>query len=186
MDVSRSEAQEALEAVQQVMAQTRRELGRGSFPYYMILWGVIWFLGYLASYFIQTEVLAYIWAGLGIVGVGVSIYLGIREGSRVRSPLGRRHAYLWLAIIIYSMVILVVANPEGPEQASTLFVLAFMFGYVALGLFVEPAALWVGLAVSAATLVGYYLLLPYYALWMAFLGGGTLIMSGIYVIRRWR
>jgi hypothetical protein len=36
------------------------------------------------------------------------------------------------------------------------------------------------------SLIGYYLLQPYYSLWMAFLGGGTLMVSGVYILRRWK
>jgi len=43
-----------------------------------------------------------------------------------------------------------------------------------------------GLGVTAATLIGYYLLTPYYCLWMAAMGGGALLATGVYIRVCWR
>jgi hypothetical protein len=67
-----------------------------------------------------------------------------------------------------------------------IIVLFAMLGYVIMGILVEPAAIWVGITTTGLALMGYFLLLPYYNLWMAFLSGGTLVAGGLYILRKWK
>jgi hypothetical protein len=186
MEVTREEAQKSLEDIQLVMARMRQAVAIGGTPYYMILWGAVWFLGYLASYFIQSSLQGWIWVALVIVGTVLSASLGFRSGVRVRM---QRVAGPWLlaiAIVGYGALWLWIAQPQDPEQISLLIVTFCMFGYVVMGLLVERTAAWVGLLVTFLALVGYYLLREYFNLWMAFLGGGTLMASGAFIMRKWR
>jgi hypothetical protein len=43
-----------------------------------------------------------------------------------------------------------------------------------------------GLALTAATLVGFYILRDIYCLWMAVVGGGTMFGTGLYIRSKWR
>ena len=62
-----------------------------------------------------------------------------------------------------------------------------MFAYVILGLWLEARFLiWLGLAVTGLTAVGYFLLPSYFYLWMAPMGGGALFVTGWYVNRFWK
>jgi hypothetical protein len=186
MNVSRDEAQKALSTIDEVMSQTRRDLGRGVFPYYMILWGAAWFLGYLLSYLLPVEYLSWIWPAVTLPALLMSFLLSLRRGEPVQSPMRRRISRVWLAIFGYGGLVLWIAEPTSGEQFSTLIVISIMLAYVVVGLMMQSAAFWVGLIITAMSLIGYYLLQPYYSLWIAFLGGGTLMVSGVYILRRWK
>jgi hypothetical protein len=186
MKVTREEAQKSLEDIQLVMARMRRTIAIGGTPYYMILWGAVWFLGYLASHFIHSVLQGWIWVSLVVVGTVLSAYLGFRSGVQVRMQRVAEPWLLAIAIVGYGALWLWVAQPKTPEQISLLIVTFTMFGYVIMGLLVERTAAWVGLLVTFLALVGYYLLREYFNLWMAFLGGGTLMASGAFIMRKWR
>lgn len=186
MNVSRSEAQEALEAVRRVSNQLRQSVASGSTPYYMILWGAIWFLGYIASHFTRDLLTGWIWLGLVGAGTVISFIVGMHFRTKMRSGSFGRVMYLWIALMVYASLVWWIAAPTKGEQASMLIVVFCMFGYVITGLWMEPTAAWVGAITTALAMIGYTFFLPYFYLWMAFLGGGTLILSGIYILRRWR
>ncbi len=61
MNLTRDDAQKALESIQQVTLHTRRVIASGSAPYHMIVWGIVWFLGFLSDYFITGIDAGWIW-----------------------------------------------------------------------------------------------------------------------------
>lgn len=186
MKVSRDEAQMALSTIDKVMSQTRRDLGRGAFPYYMLSWGAAWFLGYILSYFLPVHYLPWIWPSVTLPALLLSIVVAIRKAEPVTSPMRRRINRVWLAIFAYGGLVLWIAKPTTGEQFSTLIVTSIMLAYVVVGLLMQSIAFWVGLFITAMSLIGYHFLQPYYSLWMAFLGGGTLMASGAYILRKWK
>lgn len=186
MDVSKHEAQESLEAIQQTTAQMRKAIVSGGSPYYVILWGAIWFLGFLSSHFFRNFIQVWIWWILVILGIVFSIYLGIRTSSRIRTRGDRNVGILWMAIMAYTGLLLLIAQPSSEEQGLLLSVTFMMFGYVVMGLWLERAVAWTGLIITALAIVGYYLFFNYYFLWMAFLVGSTLMFSGFYMLRKWK
>ncbi|MGD8815200.1 MAG: hypothetical protein PVI78_12080 [Anaerolineales bacterium] len=186
MDLSKQEAKQALEAVRHVDQQIRSAIARGGAPYHMILWGAIWFVGYICSHFIRDAIIGWIWVGLVALGSLLSFIIGMRFRSKMRSGSSKRIMVLWLAITVYAAIVWWIADPTRGEQASMLIVAFCMFGYVITGIWIEPTAAWVGVIVTVLAAIGYAFLLPYFALWMAFLAGGTLILSGVYILRRWR
>jgi hypothetical protein len=186
MNISKHEAKEALEAVQLVSNQMRQSLATGSTPYYMILWGAIWFLGYIGSHFTQDFFTGWIWLGLVGTGMVVSFILGMYFRTKMRFGSYGRVMFLWISLMIYAALVWWIAAPSSGEQASMLIVIFCMFGYVITGIWMEPTAAWVGGITTALAMIGYAFFLPYFYLWMALLGGGTLILSGIYILRRWK
>lgn len=186
MKVSRDDAQEALTSIQEVTIHTRRAIASGSGPYYMILWGIIWFFGFLSDFFIDGMTGGWIWIGLVGVGTILSFFIGIRDSSRVRLKGSKRFSLLPVVIIVYSLLVVLISQPLSGEQISVIIVLFAMLGYVIMGILIEPVAIWIGIITTALALIGYFLLLPYYNLWMAFLSGGTLIIGGCYILRKWR
>jgi len=186
MNISREEAEQSLQAIRQVETQIRKSLATGSAPYHMILWGVIWFFGYLGSHFLDGETSGRIWFLMAIGGGVVSGFMGYRFGSRVRIQGSERIWQIWFFLFLYVFLWTWISWPLEVRQISMLIVLYTMFVYVLLGLWIGRFISAVGLAVTALGLIGYWLLPDFFYLWMAFLGGGTLFGSGVYVLRAWK
>ncbi|MEJ2550994.1 MAG: hypothetical protein P8Z42_02170 [Anaerolineales bacterium] len=186
MNISREEAERSLQTIREVRAQIRTSIASGSVPFHMILWGVIWFFGYLCNHFLDVETGGRIWIVLAIGGSMASGIMGYRLGSRFRLPNSGRIWQIWVYFFLYVFLWIWVAWPLDAKQISLLIALYVMFAYVLLGLWLEPIITRVGLAVSVLGLIGYWLLPDIFYLWMAILGGGTLFGSGIYILKKWK
>jgi hypothetical protein len=188
MNITPSEAEEALTAIQSMMEKTRRSLSSSGAYKFLILWGVIWMLGFIGSQFFPAEVAQKLWIGLDILGGFLSAVIGMHEPWCVhpsQQPPGS--ALLSFGCYSSSIVSLLSLSP-GPWMASSspcslsLFVTV---GWIAMGLLLSFASVWWGLGLLALSLVGYFLLPDIFYLWMAVLGGGGMIALGVYVKNRW-
>jgi len=115
--------------------------------------------------------------------------LGFRMGRRVHSPstgaIAKRIGIFWLLLVIYGIAAIAVARPTDGKQATMLIVLFIMIGYLAMSLLFSFASVWWPLPITALALIGYFLLPDYFYLWMSILGGGGMIVLGLYIHSRW-
>ncbi len=189
MNISPTEAEEALAAIQTMMQKTRRAISSSGGYLFLIVWGVIWLLGFLSSQFLSIETAGYIWIGLDTFGGILSAVLGIRMGRGVRnsSPTisGKRIGTFWLLLFFYVIATVAISWPADGKQLAMYIILFVMVGWLAMGLLLSFASIWPGLIITALALVGYFLLPGIFYLWMAILGGGGMIALGLYIRSRW-
>jgi hypothetical protein len=189
MNVSPSEAEEALAAIQTMAQKTRRSIASGGTFITLIITGIIWLVGFICTQFLPQEVVGYIWAGLCILGTILGIVLGCRMGKRVRSPaaalMAKRVGLFWLLLIFFGLATIAIARPTDGKQATMLVILFIMLGQMAMGLLFSFSTVWWTLPITALALVGYFLLPGIFFLWMAILGGGGMIALGLYLRLRW-
>jgi hypothetical protein len=189
MNVSPSEAEEALAAIQTMAQKTRRSIASGGTFITLIITGIIWLVGFICTQFLPQEVVGYIWAGLCILGTVIGIVLGFRMGKRVRSPaaapMAKRVGLFWLLLIFFGLATIAIARPTDGKQATMLVILFIMLGQMAMGLLFSFSTVWWTLPITALALVGYFLLPGIFFLWMAILGGGGMIALGLYLRLRW-
>ncbi len=188
MDVTKEQAQISLETIRQVQAQTRRTLAHGGGPLYLIIWGIVWFLGYLGNHFLPPETAGYLWMGLSITGFVVSAGVGWRSSTKVRSSANDyRIAFFWVAWVIYTPLIVWLSGAASDPLAVSIIVSVMaMFGYVVMGLWMWTPMVWIGAGVTAIITLAYLTIPQYVDIIMAFLGGGSLAFIGIYIYRNWR
>jgi len=188
MMLSHEEAQQSLEVIERTLAQTRRALAYGGAPYYLLLWGAIWLVGFLVEQFATPKVSGWTWLGLDVFGGALSFWIGYRQSLRVRSrTLGANIGLFWLALIGYGSLWLWLASPTSGAQVSLMITLFAMFGYVVMGLWLrDRGPTWLGLGISGLSLAAYLIVPQWFFLVMGLLGGGTLILSGWWMLARWR
>jgi hypothetical protein len=189
MNISPSEAEEALVAIQVMMQKTRRAISSSGAYKFLIVWGVIWMVGFLGSQFLPNEISSHVWIWLDILGGLLSAIIGIRmnRGVRTSSPTtsGRRIAIFWLLLFFYCAAAIGVAWPVDGKQLAMFIILFITVGWIAMGLLLSFASVWWGLALLGLSLVSYFLLPDYFYFIMAFVGGGGMIILGLYVRNRW-
>ncbi len=184
MDVSKQTAEDLLDQVQQVTARTRKSIAASSASTLLILWGVIWILGFLSTQFWPKYAG---WAWLVLDGVGIAATLIIaRSKTPVKSSMDRRISLFWLFLIIYGNIWLALLWPWNGNQIVAFGCTLIMFAYVVMGIFGDRFMLWLGLAVTALTLLGYFAFQEWLWVWMAAAGGGALAGTGLYIRYRWR
>ena len=189
MNVSPSEAEEALAAIQAMMTKTRRAISSSGAYVFLIIWGFIWLLGFLGSQFLSPEIGGYAWAILDTLGAILSAVFGIRMGRGVRTASpgisGKRIGTFWLLNFLYCVAVVAVSWPTGGKQMSIDIILFVMVGWIAMSLLLSFASLWPALIITVLALIGYFLLPGIFYLWMAILGGGGMIGLGLYIRSRW-
>lgn len=186
MKVSPSEARKALEAVRAIQARTRRALSLAGGGQILMIWGLVWLVGFLGGYVYGYPAAGRIWAvvdGLGLLG---TVLVVVRARHRFDDPLGPRIGALWLCLMAFAGLWIWVAAPSTDAQIGFLAATFAMFGYVVMGLWLDLIFLAVGIGVTAIATLGFVWFRADFDLWMALLGGGTLFGSGLYILRRWR
>jgi hypothetical protein len=189
MNVSPSEAKEALAAIQTMAQKTRRSIASGGTYVTLIATGIVWLVGFTCTQFLPGEIVVYIWIALSILGTILGTILGFRRGKQVRSPLtvpmAKRVGLFWLLLVLYSIATIAIARPTDGKQVTMLVILFIMLGQMAMGLLFSFSSVWWALPISALALVGYFLLPDIFYLWMAILGGGGMIALALYIRARW-
>jgi hypothetical protein len=189
MNISPSEAEEALAAIQAVMHKTRRSIANSGAYLFLIVWGAIWLIGFLGSQFLTLETAGNAWMVLDIFGGILSAVIGIRMGRGVRrtsaTTSGKRIGLFWMLLFVYCIAAIAVAWPTDGKQLAMFIILFVTVGWVAMGLLLSFVSVWWGLALTVLALIGYFLLPDIFYLWMAILGGGGMIALGLYIRLRW-
>ena len=192
MNVSQEEAQASLSKVRDVTIQTHRAITSVYVSPLLILWGVLWIIAYTTAQFHLTYAF-HIFTTMSVVGcVGTAvIFWLIHSKSPTRdtsSPsIEWRIALFWISLYVYAVIWLFLFAPFNGRQCNAFLSTLAMFAYVVMGLWCTCRFMIVlGLAVTAATLVGYYFIETYYCLWMAIIGGGAFLGAGLYMRLRWR
>lgn len=189
MDITPKEAEKALEAIQVMVRKTRRSISSSGAYLFLIVWGVVWLLGFLSSQFLPKDVGGYAWMILDTLGGILSAVIGIRIDRRVRSSSptvsGKRIGIFWLLLFVYAIATIAVSWPVDGKQLAMYIILIVMVGWMAMGLLLSFYSILPGLVITALALISYFLLPDIFYLVMAILGGGGMIALGLYIRSRW-
>ncbi|MFQ6100175.1 MAG: hypothetical protein ACE5OS_02920 [Anaerolineae bacterium] len=173
-----------LKAIRQIMERTRRATGRYG-GWFGVLWGSIWFVGFLGSQFLPDEVAGWLWLGLDTFGTACSIWLGVHIGRHgaVRSPVWRSVLFWFLALIVFDGLLMWLFDLNTGRDIALLIILTIALSSFQFGLFTSWKLSVIG-ALMTALAAGAAVLLPnYFHLVMAFLGGGLMVGSGVWFVR---
>ncbi len=191
MNISNEEAQTSLDMISQTQTRLRKAIASGYASHLLILWGVIWVIGYISLHFSYC-IGGYVFTGLDVVGVLATVWIARRwpHHTFIRSPEFKTIAWqstgLWFFLLLYALIWCFLLRPDNSREFGVFLCTVCMFGYVMIGLWRRgPFMIWLGLGVTALTLFGYCFLSDFFYLWMAAAGGGALLGTGWY-IRRWR
>ena len=193
MDISEKEAQDSLDQIQAVSTRTRQTIAAGYDSVLLIMWGLIGILGYLGTHFF----LAWVWpiwmglSGIGCIATFVISWKQFRTANPIKVPaaekIGWRIFLFWTLLFVYMFIWLSILKPHHGIQINAFMCTTIMFAYVVIGLWFKCYyMLWLGIGVTCTTLVGFYLIPPsYYCLWMAPMGGGAFLGTGLYLRFHW-
>lgn len=195
MPISPSEAAESLKAVEATTERSTQALCYANSSPFFVLWGAIWVIGYAGTYAFARllefpRAINWLWTVLMLIGVLGCVQIG-REQWRAQYPgaaaEGRRNGRRWLgSIFVIWIFIIAAALIIGPRyaiiQGAFIPLLMGMF-YALFGLWKGPRFVYAGFAVTVLTLGGFFYLPEHFLLWMALVGGGSLILVGLWLKR---
>ncbi len=183
-DVSQEEAKNSLVQIEECVNRMKKSIAAGCADTILMVWGGIWFLAFMGTHF-WPHYAGRIWLVLDGIGILLSFILGYTQ-SPVKNFAFKSFALFWAALFGYGFIWLTLFQPCNRYQVSAFICTLVMFAYVIIGLFWDRFMLWLGLGVTIIVLLGFYLFQPWFWIWMAILGGGTLAGTGIYIRFRWR
>jgi hypothetical protein len=186
MKITPSEAESALASIRESELQMRRTLSESGGAYQIIIWGVIMMIGYTLNQFADRLPLAWVvgpWIVLSVAGNLLCIAIGVWNSRKFRHPMAARIGALWPVFILFGAVGAFFVHPAGPREINLLVYLMVMLWLAVMGLWVNLPLLWVSLAFTGLTLFGYFVLPDYFFLWLAIVGGGTMVGSGWLLLR---
>jgi hypothetical protein len=183
MNITKQEAQASLAEIENAITLTQKAMGHFT-GYILMLWGVIWMFGFSATQFCPEQA-NWTWLALDVVGF-IGTFICVKKSRYgARRPGGRRVGYAWLILSGYFMLWCILLQPQG-RQIIAFASTVFMCAYMVMGLWLGRLLFWLGLTVTVLTLVGYFALPAWFALWMAVVGGGALFISGLSICKTWK
>jgi len=213
MEISREEAQDALQQAIETAERTRKLLASRGADALFIVWGAVWFIGYIGIEIaprlfavfargtnLDSKAIAYAINGLWLVLIALGIVLSVviwRRRAATKTRGGFRTGCFWALLYLYVDLWLFLLWPfikvSGADDwvrfgrhMGAIGATVPMFAYVIMGLWLDHFMIWVGLAVTALTMAGLYLFPAAFWIWMAVVGGGTLAGTGLLIRNRWR
>ena len=182
MSLTPDEAAQSLKSVTEVQRQSRQLYGyRFSAPFFFV-WGLVWVFGYSASAVIRDYRINWIWLGLILAGI-------VAHSVIARSQIGRnpraswRNGAIFGVIFAFTIALFSVMHPRNALQVGAYWPLLFAAIYTSIGMWAGPRYVVAGVVLFLATLIGYFFLPAYFFWWMAAFGGGTLILTGVWMRR---
>lgn len=184
MGISKTEAASALSDIEQTTGRSHELRGYRIAGPILTVWGVIWIVGYLAMGLLPQKAWG-VWLPLDVVGVVLTILLARRGPAAARTGIatGWRSMVGGLTVAAFIAATFALFRPTSPDVLLAYPGVVCGAIYVVAGLWRMTRFVWVGAAIAAASLVGFYFFQPWLAFWMAAVGGGGLLLGGLWMRR---
>jgi hypothetical protein len=184
MPLSPSEAADALKDLDATERRSSNAYGYHMASPHLILWGFIWLVGYGGLYLDRDwMVWRYLWPALSTAGMAGSFFIGWRmKGARRGAGFGWQYAASAVAVAAFVTALFAILPPTRDAQVAAFFPLLVSLAYVLMGIWASALRMTVmGLVIGALTLYGFFYLPAYYLPWLAIVGGGSLILGGLWM-----
>lgn len=182
MTLTQTEAEAALRDVKS--AEQRSALLRGyqSASPHLMIWGVVWAIGYTIDY-VAPAWQNRGWIALIVLGTTAGIFASRADRSGERANVGWKFFGIFISIFLFISGSMAVMAPTDPRQVGAFIPMIVAVIYATIGVLGAPRMIFAGGAIWALTLIGYFELPAIFSLWMAGVGGGALILGGLWLRR---
>jgi hypothetical protein len=186
MQLSAQEAAAALADVERARGTMRQAIRAHRGHWHLWIWGVVWMAMPLLAHFQGDGAARYFFAFV-IVGSLLSTWVGRSQSQRVRMPVNLRFVGVIASLVIFAAMFPFVLHARADAKSLYAYTcLISMQAYVIAGLWTDSYLLWLGLAITALVLLGFFAFPGIFWLWMAIFGGGALVGTGFYIRHFWR
>ncbi len=190
MNLSHDQAVENLKEIEKTSRRSAQALGYANASPGFILWGVIWMAGYAGSDIILRDVadkhwINWLWFSLTVIGVTGSHLIGRGQhqgrNDQAARGVGLRWGASFAVLWVFTVATFLVLQPATPMATGAFVPLLVAAVYAIFGVWKGLRFLYAGIAVAALTLGGYFFLPEHFLLWMAVVGGGSLVLVGLWL-----
>ena len=179
MSLSSKEATETLSDVERASRRSAQAFGYRKASQHLILWGLVWLIGYSATDLRPADA-GLIWLVLVAIACAIG-FLQVRSDSSAGAKGGWRMLGLTAILCLFIGATFATLGPVVSGRQIGIFA-PLLVGtiYAAAGLWLGLRFVVTGVAITVLTLGGYFYLPEHFLLWMAFIGGGGLILAGVW------
>lgn len=183
MVLTSQQASESLGEVTAAQRKARQLQGYSKAAPHFFLWGLIWAVGYAGTEFFPANA-GMLWLVLDVIGIAGSFLLG-RASAAPAARTQRSVNFLVASVALAAFIgaTYYIMQPQTSAQAGAFPALVLALLYTAVGTIAGTRWIVIGVALSTLTLIGYALLREHFMLWMAFFGGGSLLLTGAWMRR---
>ena len=182
MQITSDEALSALKDVDTAAARTIEARSYEVGSAYLIMWGLLWIVGYTLSGIMPVQTWWQVWIPVSATGV-IGNFVIARRQPLLSAELARKRSVIGCIAFVFIAATYTVMHPRSPDAYLAFPVLIAAFCYAVAGVLRSPRYLIVGAALFALTLFGFFLLKPWLAFWLAGVGGGAMLLSGLWFRR---
>ena len=181
MTIPAEEAASALRDAEAAAGRATQARGYQGASGHLFVWGAVWAIGNAAGQF-SDRLGSTAWMVLTLVGVVASTLIGRRQMGRARGG-ATRALLIACAIGGFGLGAQMVVPPLSLAQANALAGLSVGAVYMAMGASAGLRLAAIGAAVMVGVIVGWVFLRDWFFLWSAVVGGGGLILGGLWFRR---
>jgi hypothetical protein len=178
MSITEENAAEAIRLVEEAAQRSKSLRGYQSAAPHLILWGVIYAVAYSGAYF-QPDQSGLVWLVLVPSGVIGDVLISWRD----RTCNWGLFTGIFLTFFAFVAATISIMHPRDPRQVAAFVPLVVAAAYAVLGMRLGRRLVFIGLALGLLTLIGFFALSSIFMLWMAAVGGGALVLGGLWLKR---
>lgn len=178
MDPKEAEAQ--LQLIKQAQAG-QQAVGSRETGWILLIWGLVWLIGFLISQFAPASWLIWTWLLLCGVGGSLSTVVGLRLSQQVQyRQTGPKLGLIYPVFLGFCLLWLYLVRPESWQETAVLAISFLGFAVVLNGILLKVRLLIVAGLVGTALAVGIYLwFVAQFGLIVGLVGGGGMIVAGL-------
>jgi hypothetical protein len=186
MSLTPDQAADSLKEIERTRSRSASVRGYANSSPFLLMWGGIWVVGYSVSD-LAPHYASPLWLGLTVLGFAGSLAIGrFRAAQGDPHPgLGRkaglRFVAMFVTLFFFILATYAIFGRVSPAQQAAFVPLIVAQAYTVLGIWKGVRFLVTGIAIAALTLGGFFFLHQHFLLWMAFVGGGSMILAGLWL-----
>lgn len=173
--IARDDAAAALASVDTARARAGELRGYAHAGDILIAWGLVWLVCNLLTH-------VFVWGAQSWpFGVALAVVWSIVRGRRGHGD--ARAGLTSLVVFAGVALIMLVTGVRDPMTANVAISLTVAAAYVVIGIWTGARFAWIGLALAALVLAGWFVDRTHLYLWLGLGGGGALLLSGWWLRR---
>jgi hypothetical protein len=185
MSLTPDEAATSLKEIERAGRRSALAYSYASASPHLIMWGILWMIGYGVSD-LNYRIGGLFWIVLTLCGLLASIFIGRQQTADGHAQPGRSGTSLKFAATFFAIGLFITAayaifGHTGVRQQAAFVPLIVALIYSVLGIWKGPRFLVMGMLIAALTLGGFFFLKEHFLLWMAMVGGGALVLGGLWL-----
>jgi len=186
MTLSTDQAAESLKEIDRTRRRSATAYVYANSSPFFVMWGVIWMIGYTGTD-LYPRYANPLWLALMLAGTLGTVLIG-----RTRAQAGQPHPGInryagirflasFVAIGAFIAATFAIFGHATHEQQAAFTPLIVALIYAVVGIWKGPRFLVTGIAVAALTVGGFFFMHEHFMLWMAAVGGGALVLAGLWL-----